>query len=65
MRKLVTVGILLAAFLAGVAARDFREQPSRHVQYRWTHWLGIAIQLWSGVVSAAYAIWRTLFHGLP
>lgn len=53
--------ILLCAFLVGVAARDFRERAPTRSQYRWTHWLGIAVQLWSGAVLIVYAIWWTLF----
>ena len=56
--------ILLSAFLVGIAAKDFREHVLTRVQYRWTHWLGIAVQLWSGAVLIVYAIWSTLFHGL-
>ena len=57
--------ILLAALLVGVAAKDFREHVITRTQYRWTHWLGIAVQLWSGAVLTVYMIWSILFHEWP
>jgi len=57
--------VLLAAFLIGIAAKDFREHVSGRVRYRWTHWLGIAVQLWSSAVLTVRMIWWTLSQELP
>ena len=56
---------LLAAFLIGIAARDFREHVFRRASYRWTHWLGIAVQLWSVAMLTAQMIWWTLSLEFP
>ncbi len=53
--------ILLTALFLGVAARDFHQHVSRRERYRWTHWLGTAVQLWNGVVVAVATIWWMFF----
>jgi hypothetical protein len=38
--------ILLAIVLAFIVGADHRQG----LRYPWTHWLGVAIQMWSGLI---------------
>ena len=43
------------AVLVFVAVKDARQG----LRYRWTHWLGIGIGLWNGLMGAMWAAWLT------
>jgi hypothetical protein len=47
------------AWLAVVVISDHL----RSLRYPWTHWLGVAVYLWSGAVAAGWYVWLALGTG--
>jgi hypothetical protein len=49
--------IIPVAVLLFVAAKDARQRPP----YRWTHWLGLGLGLWNGVMNVMSGVWEAWF----